>query len=176
MDFFDTVKARHSYRGRFKELPVPDEHLRKIVQAGLDAPSGCNLQTTEFLIVTDAQKIRSLADIIHHNHDSVASAPAVIVVVCDTEANRSGVHFWTEDGAAATENMLLAVAALGYASCWIDGALRSEGRSEKIAELLGVPASRLVRIVLPVGIPAAAAPRPPKKPFADRAWFNAYKA
>jgi len=174
MDFFDAVKARYSYRGRYKAQPVPDEHLRKIVQAGLDAPSGCNLQTTEFVIVTDPKKIKQLAGLV--GRQNMASAPAVIVAVCDIEANVEGMRFWVEDCAAATENVLLAIAALGYASCWIDGALQREGRAEKAAALLGVPRSRIVRIVLPVGVPDEPGTRQAKKPFSERVWSNAYKA
>src|SRR5208283_2622469 len=107
MDFFDAVKARYSYRGRYKGQPVPDAHLRKIVQAGLDAPSGCNLQTTEFVIVTDPEKIQQLAGIV--GRQNISSAPAIIVAVCDTEANVEGMRFWVEDCAAATENVLLAI-------------------------------------------------------------------
>ena len=174
MDFFDAVKARYSYRGRYKAQPVPGEHLRKIVQAGLDAPSGCNLQTTEFVIVTDPARIRQLAGLV--GRKNISSAPAVIVAICDIEANADGMRFWVEDCAAATENVLLAIAALGYASCWIDGALQREGRAEKVAALLGVPPSRNVRIVLPVGVPDEPETRRAKKPFAERAWSNAYKA
>jgi len=174
MDFFDAVKTRFSYRGRYKDQPVPEEHLRKIVQAGLDAPSGCNLQTTEFVIVTDPDRVRQLAGIVGRR--TVATAPALIVAICDIEANAEGMHFWIEDCAAATENVLLAIAALGYASCWIDGALQREGRAEQVAALLGVPPGRIVRIVIPVGIPDEAETRRAKRPFAERAWSNAYKA
>jgi len=174
MDFFDAVKARYSYRGRYKVQPVPAEHLRKIVQAGLDAPSGCNLQTTEFLIVTDPEKIKQLAELVGRRN--ITSAPAVIVAVCDTEANFEGMHFWVEDCAAATENVLLAISALGYASGWIDGGLQQEGRAGKVAALLGVPPSRIVRIVMPVGVPDEPETRRAKKAFDERAWSNAYKA
>ena len=174
MDFFDAVKARYSYRGRYKAQPVPEEHLRKIVQAGLDAPSGCNLQTTEFVIVTDPEKIKQLAGIV--GRQNIAGAPAVIVAVCNIEVDFEGVRFWIEDCAAATENALLAIAALGYASCWIDGALQYEGRAEKVAALLGVPSSRVVRIVMPVGVPDESETRRAKKPLDERAWFNSYKA
>ena len=172
MDFFKAAKARFSYRGAFKDKPVPKGHLRKIVQAGLNAPSGCNFQTTEFVIVTEKEKIKQLAALA--GRESAATAPAVIVAVCHLEPNNAGLRFWLEDCAAATENVLLAIAALGYASCWIDGALRREGRAEKIAQLLGVPSSRAVRIVLPVGVPAKAGTRKEKKPFQEKAWFNRY--
>lgn len=172
MEFFEAVKARVSYRGAYKDQPVPEEHLRRIVQAALDAPSGCNFQTTEFVIVTDRDTVRWMADLV--GRPSMAGAPAVLVVLCNTEPEYEGNRFWVEDAAAATENALLAIAALGYASCWIDGALRHEDRAEKIAQRLGVAAGRIVRILLPVGVPAEPVSRREKKPFEQRAWFGRY--
>ena len=172
MDFFDAAKARHSYRGAYKDEPVPEEDLRRIVQAAIDAPSGCNFQTSEFVIVTDADLIARMGDLT--GCEVIATAPAVIVVLCNTGPNRNGVRFWVEDCSAATENALLAVSALGYASCWIDGLLRREGRAEAIAEMLGVPDTHTVRILLPVGVAAEMGERPAKKPFEERAWMNRY--
>ncbi len=51
MQFFDALEQRHSYRGPYRNSPVPPEDLRRIVAAGLQAPSGKNCQTTEFIIV-----------------------------------------------------------------------------------------------------------------------------
>jgi len=172
MDLFEATRERYSYRGPYRDDAIPEEHLRDIVQAGLDAPSGCNFQTTEFVIVTDRDKVAKIAEIV--DRDTIAAVPAVIVVLCDMEPELNGMKFWVEDCSAATENVLLAITALGYASCWIDGVLRREGRAGKIAELLAIPPSRVVRIVLPVGVPAEEAARKEKRPFAERAWFNAY--
>jgi hypothetical protein len=57
---------------------------------------------------------------------------------------------------------------------WIDGALRTEGRARKIADLLGVPPDREVRIILPLGVQTAAGVPREKKPFAERAGFNRF--
>jgi nitroreductase len=70
--------------------------------------------------------------------------------------------------------MLLSITALGYASVWIDGWLRLEGRAEKIGELIGLPKGKIVRIILPIGIPEDEYRQPQKKPFKERAWFNKY--
>jgi nitroreductase len=172
MEFFDAVRARYSFRGDFRTGTIPEETLRRIVQAGLDAPSGCNFQTTEFVVVTDKALVAQIGAVL--SKPSIATAPAVIVALCNTEPNLNGVSFWVEDCAAAVENVLLAAAALGYVSCWIDGALRREGRAERIGAMLGVPANRTVRILLPVGVPVAPGVRKDKKPFAQRAWFNRY--
>ena len=40
MNTLDTIRSRHSYRGKYLSTPVPREDLITIMQAGLDAPSG----------------------------------------------------------------------------------------------------------------------------------------
>ena len=76
--------------------------------------------------------------------------------------------------AAAVENMLLAITALGLGAVWVDGWLRVEGRAERIGELLGIPSGKVVRVILPVGVPAKQGRRAQKLPFSERAWFNRY--
>ena len=82
--------------------------------------------------------------------------------------------FEVEDCAAAVENMLLAVTALGLATVWIDGWLRVDSRADRIGELLGAPEGKIIQVVLPIGKPAEEYRRPKKKPFSERAWFNKY--
>ena len=53
MSVIDIIKKRHSYRGKFKSIPVPREDLVTIMEAGLAAPSGCNKQTTSLIAVDD---------------------------------------------------------------------------------------------------------------------------
>ena len=57
MELFQAIKERYSYRGAFEQKPLPEADLRKIVQAGLDAPSGKNLQTTRFIVINDPDKL-----------------------------------------------------------------------------------------------------------------------
>jgi nitroreductase len=175
MDLFETITKRHSYRAGFKDTPISRPDLQKIVQAGLDAPSGKNGQTTSFVIVDDSALIARIAPM-HTASKAFQQARAYIACVIDKtpEAIYEGMSFQVEDCAAAVENMLLAITALGYASVWIDGWLRVDNRNTKIGDLLGVPKDKIVRILLPIGIPSEAYPSPAKKPFAQRAWFNSY--
>jgi len=175
MDVFEAIARRHSYRGPFKDRPVPREDLGKIVQAGIQAPSGRNMQTTSFVIVDDP----GLVEQIHRmpgGNKAVQGAKAFIVCLIDRrpEAVYEGFSFQVEDCAAAVENMLLAVTALGYATVWIDGWLRVQDRAAEIGRLLGVPENQVIRVVLPIGVPAEEWPQKEKKPFAERAWFNRY--
>jgi nitroreductase len=175
MDLFEAVEKRYSYRGAFADRPVPRSDLKRIVAAGLKAPSGRNAQTTSFVIVDDPRLLEKIGAM-HENNRAVQTARAMIACVIDREpeAVYEGFSFQIEDCAAAVENMLLAVAACGYATVWIDGWLRPEGRSERIGKLLGLPEDKTVRVMLPVGIPVKEGPRREKKPFHERAWFNRY--
>ncbi|HQP90064.1 MAG TPA: nitroreductase family protein, partial [Bacteroidales bacterium] len=65
MELFDAIAKRHSYRGPFLDRPVPREDLRRIVQAGLQAPSGKNAQTTAFVIIDDPALVQRMSVIIH---------------------------------------------------------------------------------------------------------------
>lgn len=46
------IYGRKSIR-QFKDKPIPDEIIRKILKAGLYAPHGCNVGCTRFLILKD---------------------------------------------------------------------------------------------------------------------------
>lgn len=175
MDLLEVVTNRHSYRGAFMDAPVSREDLKTIVQAGLDAPSGCNAQTTRFVVVDDAELVAAIAAM-HETNKAMQQAKAFIACIVDRqpEAVYQDMAFQVEDCAAAVENMLLAITALGYASVWIDGWLRRDNRNDIIGKLLGVPAEKIVRILLPIGVPAEPVKGPDKKPFEQRAFFNQY--
>ncbi len=177
MDVFEAIAKRHSYRGPYKDVPVPREDLERIVRCGIQAPSGKNAQTTEFVIVTDPDIIAKIGTR-EGARRSLKEAKAIIACIVDKnpEAVYEGYSFQVEDCAAAVENMLLAITALGYASVWIDGWLRVNGNAEYIGNLLGVPEHKIVRVILPVGVPAEQHHQREKKPFSERAWFNRYGA
>lgn len=172
MDLFDAIRQRHSYRGGFAPRPVPRAELTRIIEAGLLAPSGCNAQTTRFVVVDAPPQLAAVRAIM--DRPVVASAPAVIVCVAEHRPVYNGMSFAVEDCAAAVENMLLAITALGLASVWLDGVLRTGDRARRIADSLGIPAGQEVRVLLPVGYPAEPVEGPGRKPFAERAAFNAW--
>ena len=170
MDIFDAIAKRYSYRGEFTVAPVPRCDLEKIVQAGIQAPSGCNEQVVSFVIIDDPQLLEQIARIIVK--PVCATARAMIACVIDPRPVYHDLSFAVEDCAAAVENMLLAITALGYASVWLDGALRLENRAARIGDLIGVPSDKIVRIILPIGVASMPGIQREKLPFEHRAWFN----
>src|SRR5207247_7397398 len=51
-DLFETMQTMRAMR-RLKPDPVPDELIRKILEAGICAPNGGNTQRWRFLVVKD---------------------------------------------------------------------------------------------------------------------------
>lgn len=173
MDLFEAIEKRHSYRENFKDKKVPRKDLKKIITAGIKAPSGCNAQTTEFIIVDDQKIIHQIAQI--SEKEFIKTAPAIIVCIIEKIPTYKGMSFEVEDCSAAAENIHLACTALGYATVWIDGVLRRGHRAKKIQKLLNVPGKKKVRIIFPLGVPEKKLKQREKKSFDERAWFNSYK-
>lgn len=60
MDFFEAIEKRYSFRGEYKAQAVSEKDMRKILDAGIRAPSGRNGQTTSFIAVTDKDLLKKL--------------------------------------------------------------------------------------------------------------------
>lgn len=59
MKFEKLIKERYSCR-KFKGKAVEQEKIDKILEAGLVAPTACNLQPQRILVLTDKDKIKAL--------------------------------------------------------------------------------------------------------------------
>lgn len=174
MDTFKAIEERYSYRGKFKPGKIPRRHLVRMINAGLKAPSGCNGQTTTFVIVDGENQLRALRLL----NDMPAMHDASAIIVCVNAKKPRPVYsnesFEAEDCSAAIMNIWLAATALGYATVWIAGGLRMKSQAEKINKILGIPSDRTARVMLPLGRPVGKGPRRKKMPFGKRAWFNRY--
>ncbi len=68
MNLFEAIERRTSIR-RFKDQPVPEEDLRKILDAGRLAPSANNTQPWSFLAIKDPAVLRQMADAVRQQVD-----------------------------------------------------------------------------------------------------------
>jgi nitroreductase len=86
-------RATPSFDGR----PIPADDLRKILEAGLAAPSGYNLQPWRFIVVqTPEQKKRLRAA--SYNQAKVEEASAVIVACGDSDGWRRDLDLMLQQG------------------------------------------------------------------------------
>lgn len=173
MSAIELINKRHSYRGKYKSTPVPREDLIKIMEAGLNAPSGCNKQTTSLIAVDDKNVLEKLHSVI--TPPVGETAPAMICVLTQRINAYRDKCFAVQDYSAAIQNMLLAIIELGYQSCWYEGHITDEDKiGYQMAQILNVPDDYELVCFLPVGIAEDTPVAPKKKPFDERAWFNGF--
>lgn len=174
MPTLTTILTRTSYRGKYTPTPIPREHLRQLLEAGLAAPSGCNKQTTSLIAVDDPALLRQLNDLTETHIGR--TAPAMILVLTRRIIAYRDRTYFVQDYAAAIENILLAAVSLGYESCWVEGQVTDEDNiGRKMADLLGVPEEYALVCYLPIGIAADPTRKPKKQAFSERAWFNGFQ-
>jgi len=152
---------RRSVRA-YTSKEVSEEEVEKLIEAARWAPSAGNIQPWEFVIVTNAETKRRLADAALHQ-TFIEEAPVVIVVCANLERSSWGYGsrgvslYCLQDTAAATENMLLAATALGLATCWV-GAFHED----EAAKVINTPRNVRPVAIIPVGR-AAEKPTAPRK-------------
>ncbi len=157
MDALQAIATRHSTR-QFLAKPIPQETLERILNAGRLAATACNDQPWEFLVLTDAERRRQLAELVTYGK-FIAVAPVCIVVVC---RNTWG---YLEDGSAASQNILVAAGALGVQSCWVGG--DKAAYCAATTRFLGVPEGYRIVSFVALGYEATKEPRATKRPLAE---------
>ena len=146
MDVLEAIKERRSVR-KYEPRAVPEEKLTQVLEAGRWAPSAGNSQPWKFIVVRD-EKVKSELARVAVWGSFLAQAPVAIAVVIDPQASNHPV----EDGAAATQNMLLAAHALGLGTCWIGS--YGSGYEESAKEVLGIPGDKRLLSLISLGYPA----------------------
>ena len=77
MDVMTAIKARRSIRA-YKDMPIEDEKLEAVLEAGRLAPSARNLQEWKYVVVKDKALRDKLVDVANGQR-FVGQAPVVIV-------------------------------------------------------------------------------------------------
>lgn len=164
MDLFEIIEKRRSIRS-YKSDPVPDEDLKKILEAARLAPSGGNRQPWRFVVVRDPKRKEELAKA-SRNQMFIAEADVVVVTLSNpTIYSSPGTKRripYLQDPMIAVEHMVLAATALGYGTCWI-GAFDED----EVKRILNVPEELAVIALLPIGVPNENPPPKPRKPFEE---------
>ncbi|MGQ9543853.1 MAG: nitroreductase family protein [Candidatus Bathyarchaeia archaeon] len=169
MDVFEAINVRRSIR-KYRQDPVEEEKLNRILEAGRLAPSAANRQPWHFIVVTDPA-VKEALRVAHESDWSVRStsqilrAPVVIVVCADPEeawTRSDGEEYWKIDVAIAMQNMVLSATEMGLGTCWI-----AAFNEESLRRVLGIPSNIRIVALTPIGYPAEA-----KGKVSDRKTLN----
>jgi len=151
MEFYEVIRTRRSVRS-YRPDPIPDDVLRRVLEAARIAPSGSNRQPWRFIVVKDEETKKKLVPACH-NQSWIAEAP-IIIAACAQELsyNRGGYMgklSGVMDATIAFTHLILAARAEGLGTCWI-GAFDNE----QVKEVLGVPSGWNIAALTPLGYPA----------------------
>lgn len=143
MEVFEAIRTLLAVRS-YRDTPVPEALVRRIVEAGRLTGSGMNRQPWHFIVIRDRDMLRRLGALASSG-PYVAQAPLAIVVATDKS------RFAVSDASRAIQSMLLAAWADGVGSNWV-----GFGGLDKVKALLDIPANLEVLAILPFGYPARA--------------------
>ncbi len=162
MDVYEAIRTRRSIRA-YSDKPIPDDSLRRVLDAARLAPSAKNRQEWRFIVVKDAVQRKKLAETTKEK-PFVGAAP-VVLAFCATETlyeMPNGLKGGIVDVSIALSYLTLAARAEGLGTCWIGAFFE-----EKAREVLGLPAGARVIALCPIGYPAENPPARDRKRFEE---------
>ena len=172
--FFDAIYTQRAIR-HLKPDPVPREIIEKLIEAGTTAPSGANSQRWKFLVITDPETKKTIAeyylksweaaygdqnptppniqDHVRSSADYLARNMADVPVLLMACIEHDGSPSTMTRGSSiypAVQNILLAARALGLGSAITTLHKRYD---KEINTLLGIPDNVETAALLPIGYP-----------------------
>lgn len=148
MDIDKVIQERKSVR-KFSPKKPDWRDIIECIDAMRYAPAAGNNHTLKIILVSDAEKINSIAEACQQKF--VSQAQYVVVVCSNPERlvnayEENGEKFNIQQNAAAVENFLLKIVDKGLATCWVGYFVESQ-----IKSILKIPDKFKVEVVLPVG-------------------------
>lgn len=146
MDVFEAISKRRSIR-KYKDTPVEEYKLDKILESARIAPSAGNRQEWKFLVVKDKETRENLVDAAN-GQKFLGEAPVTIVAI-STESERvmpCGQFAYTVDLSIAVSFMILEATEQGLGSCWL-GAYKED----EVKEILNIPEKMRIPAMFTLG-------------------------
>jgi len=200
MDFFDVVTTQRAMR-RLKPDAIPDDIMRRIMDAAICAPSGGNRQNWSFVVVRDPAKRARLGELYREAWGELMKVPYYASASKEPASSPAGKmlasarHLGEHLGEAPV--IVLACVALdpGVKANLTTGAsiypavqnimlaARALGigscittihrfRDAQVKELLGIPAEIETAALIPLGYPLGKFGRPPRLPLSEVAFAD----
>lgn len=158
----------------FFDRKIPPEVMDAVLEAGIHAPTGGNLQPYSIIRIEDAA-VKQRLDELNENQMFIAAAPVDLVFCLDWRrlrrwarlqdapftADRSFRHFWIsfQDTIIAAQNICTAADAMGLGSVYVGTVLEC---FREVKELLALPDLVFPVVLVSLGYPKER-PKPKRK-------------
>ena len=164
MDAYRAVVDKRDQRA-FLDRPIPDETLRRILQAGRMTGSSKNSEPNRFVVVRERARVTALADL--GRFATFLKHAAVVVVIGQTQRHEF-------DAGRAAQNMMVAAWNDGVGSC------PAHLPEPEVARLLGIPDAIVINRVIGFGYvdpargAAPASVRRPRRPLTELVHYETW--
>jgi nitroreductase len=148
LDIFEIITTRRSIR-KFESIPVPDEIIERVLEAGRWAPSGLNNQPWRFASITEPVIKEEISTLTRYSN-IIRNAQALIAVFLDNAESYNRTKDLQAVG-ACIQNILLEIHSLGLGAVWLGEIIKSD---EQFRNILGLPDNLELMAVVAMGYSA----------------------
>lgn len=131
----ENIYTRRSIR-TFLDKKVEKEKIENLLRAGMQAPSACNQQPWEFVVIESEETKKELSKM-SPNSKPVDLAPLCIVLL-NRKNDLQREQMVDQDMGACSQNILLEVVEQGLGAVWV-GVKGVPERVEFLSKTLGLP-------------------------------------
>ncbi|HOP49741.1 MAG TPA: nitroreductase family protein [Ignavibacteriales bacterium] len=163
----NAIFTRRSIR-KYKEGKISQELMRKILYAGMCAPSAGNERPWHFIVIDNRDILNRIADF--HPYAKMLTNAAAAIIVCGDLRLEKHKGFWVQDCSAATENILIEIEELGLGGVWV-GVYPMQERVEAIQKLFSLDDNIIPLSIVSIGYPDVK-PEQIDRYTEDRVHFN----
>ncbi len=146
----NAIFRRRSIR-KYTQDAIPGDVIKKLLEAGMSAPSANNERPWHFVVVTEKDILAKLADV--SPYSKMTKDASIAILVCGDLEHDISDRYWVQDCSAATENILIEVEENNLGAVWL-GIYPREERVEYLRKLLNIPDHVVPFALIPVGYPA----------------------
>ncbi len=150
MNTSEAIRARRSIRKYQPNAPIPREHIERLLEAAMMAPSACNTRPWSFAVVENMDMRRRIASTLRYAKHALTASLVIVVIGHPEKLAAALPPYWPQDCGAAIENLLLEATELGYGAGWC-GVYPDEKNTAEIARILETKGLPLA--VVTVGVP-----------------------
>lgn len=149
MNVYEAINKRRSVRA-YQDKPIPEDVLKRILNAARLAPTARNRQAWKLVVVKDKVLRKKMQEAA--NNQPFVSQSAVVIAAVGLTPNdimRCDIPADPVDVAIILDHITLAAVEEGLGTCWIGSFFQ-----DKVREVLGIPSSYKVVELLTLGYPA----------------------
>jgi nitroreductase len=147
MEAIDAILTRRSIR-KYLDKSVSDDLIKQLLISAVSAPSAGNQQPWHFVIINDKNILSEITK--SHPHAKFLKGAPCAILVCGDLSLETFKGYWMIDCAAATENILISIRALGLGSCWI-GIYPREERMKTLKTIIRLPENIIPFSLISIG-------------------------